>query len=328
LQPLLGRLLQIISESARRRSGAAATEAMRRELEDLFRSLSTRTRGDALADAADQIIVLVEQLLEATESDIGEQELSAALGLVRDAVSLIAAEERGLQQTLTASTTRLRGIVHLPELAALRDAVLQEAAHLSDVAARRDADARRHIGNLQAKIETLEEHLAATRVEATYDGLTGLLNRRSVESAYKQFSAMGRRFVLALFDVDDFKRINDILGHLGGDAALKSIGKTLQTFVRSQDIVGRFGGDEFILLMVDTTLGQAEHRLLSLLQTIRTRPLKVDGFDRMLTVSCGAAEFQFGDRFEDLLQRADRALYSVKRTGKNRLAVTAAAAGR
>lgn len=141
-----------------------------------------------------------------------------------------------------------------------------------------------------------------TRLAAQHDALTGLANRRAVEAAFKGFTESRRRFVLALFDVDDFKRINDTFGHVAGDATLKAIAATVKSSIRDDDVVGRYGGDEFILMMVDASLAQAEQRLRAIIRDIRNAPPSDPGLPT-ITVSCGAAAYSAGDTFENLVGR-------------------------
>src|ERR671912_934349 len=98
-----------------------------------------------------------------------------------------------------------------------------------------------------------------------------------------------------------FKRINDNLGHSCGDAVLTVISRTLTQAVRQQDIVGRLGGDEFIILMLDVTVPQAEHRLRQILSNLAAAPVMIDAEQAWFSVSCGAAKINDQDNLSSLL---------------------------
>ena len=131
-----------------------------------------------------------------------------------------------------------------------------------------------------------------------------------------------RQFVVALFDLDDFKQINDIGGHQTGDRVLQEVARGLKTSTRPDDVVARIGGDEFAVLASGLTLREAESRLRAILTQMTTAMSATSNVPR-ITLSCGAAECSAGDTMQSLMARADQALYDAKRKGKNRVSVKA-----
>jgi diguanylate cyclase (GGDEF)-like protein len=164
--------------------------------------------------------------------------------------------------------------------------------------------------------------IAATRTAASIDTLTGLVNRRTVTRAVEEAMAYvrsGGSYAMLLLDVDHFKSINDLLGHQAGDRALARIGAILAESVRDGDVAGRFGGEEFIVIMRDAdrerALGVAE-RLRSAIEASGIR--YADG--QPITISIGVTYARPGDvSSEAVIERADRALYRAKNTGRNRV---------
>ena len=124
-----------------------------------------------------------------------------------------------------------------------------------------------------------------------------------------------------MVDVDNFKRINDVHGHVLGDRALTIVAQALKDSVRQdRDVVARIGGDEFALLISGLALPQVESRLRMLSASLAgARVDAVNGAPLMLTLSCGIAEYSAGDTVESLMERADRALYEAKNLGRNRV---------
>ncbi|WP_432735417.1 sensor domain-containing diguanylate cyclase [Maridesulfovibrio sp. FT414] len=173
------------------------------------------------------------------------------------------------------------------------------------------------INHFQLRLERLAET----------DELTGLGNRRAfearVDSAIVQFEKNARPFSVVLLDLDGFKQVNDVFGHVEGDNVLRRIASVLGNSVRESDFCARWGGDEFIIL-VDGDINLA----VSISERIREA---VVGCDRCVpdsagdspgervTVSCGAAQYSDGDTLDSLTGRADAAMYRSKESGKNRV---------
>ncbi len=160
------------------------------------------------------------------------------------------------------------------------------------------------------------------RREAFLDPLTGLHNRRYLDERLK--TAMTERhpsqpLSLLLIDVDNFKDINDSLGHQGGDRVLQSIAMAIASTLRSTDILGRFGGDEFVAVLPDAD----PVRALQLAERVAERVKEVGGgILADTTVSIGLSSFpEHGDQVRELLHAADEAMYSAKRNGRRQVAV-------
>jgi diguanylate cyclase (GGDEF)-like protein/PAS domain S-box-containing protein len=172
---------------------------------------------------------------------------------------------------------------------------------------------------------------AEVRMLAYYDPLTELPNRRllteRLERAIVDNARSGEHGALMFIDLDDFKNINDLLGHHSGDQLLRETGQRLQATVRESDTVARFGGDEFVILLAH--LAEAEAKALAaachvadkLLERLGT-PYRLAGLDRVCTASIGLVLFNGHDHTADeLMQRADLSMYEAKRSGKNTASV-------
>ncbi|RBP27020.1 diguanylate cyclase (GGDEF)-like protein [Marinobacter pelagius] len=154
--------------------------------------------------------------------------------------------------------------------------------------------------------------------KASYDQLTGLLNRTRTEESLvyeiQRSERYGNALAVILFDIDKFKLINDTFGHDIGDQVLGRIGEQLSHATRSSDIVGRWGGEEFLLVLPETSLSGARQ----VAEMIRSEVEASDyGLSKPVTVSLGCADFQSGDLVEALVKRADVALYQAKESGRN-----------
>ena len=175
--------------------------------------------------------------------------------------------------------------------------------------------------------------IAQTRESSVRDGLTGCFNRAYALEALKAEIQRARRtrrpLSVLMFDVDEFKAINDRHGHLAGDAVLAAIGARLASMLRATDVKCRYGGDEFIVILPDTVLSGAEHVASTLLDTLSTLRVSVGATVLSTTISIGVTMLQPGETEPStVIGRADAALYRAKRSGRNQFAtVELAAAG-
>jgi len=169
----------------------------------------------------------------------------------------------------------------------------------------------------------LEGALKTIHDMAIRDELTGAHNRRFLMSAlgslHARSSRTGEAFCVAIADIDHFKKVNDLLGHAGGDHVLRCFSSNAERELRAMDQFGRYGGEEFMLIMNQTTLDSAmlgAERLRR--NTERIRFPEFDP-DFRLTVSVGVAQHRRGETIEDTVRRADEALYRAKSGGRNRV---------
>ena len=166
--------------------------------------------------------------------------------------------------------------------------------------------------------------LALAEVErlAAFDELTGLANRRRARTylaaQLAQQQPSGLNCAVALIDLDHFKRINDTLGHDGGDRVLKAFAARARTVIRSTDLLSRWGGEEFLLVMPGTSIDEASALLRRLLDQVRK--LSADG--GAITFSAGIARYDADDTIDATIARADRRMYFAKNAGRNRICVS------
>jgi two-component system, cell cycle response regulator len=177
------------------------------------------------------------------------------------------------------------------------------------------------------RILDLQEQLISARESmryaATHDGLTGLMNRgeimnmleRELERAQRERKPVG----VILADVDHFKNVNDTLGHLFGDEALREIGHRFRDQLRIYDGVGRYGGEEFLLVLPNCDLPNTILRAKELCEVISNTPINHSGSQQTITMSMGVAvsEANAKNQPDILLNHADIALYAAKENGRN-----------
>lgn len=161
---------------------------------------------------------------------------------------------------------------------------------------------------------------------AQVDALTFLLNRRMIVQELQREILRAMRydspFSIALADIDHFKKINDVYGHLAGDEVLRQVAYQLRDHIRHPDIVGRYGGEEFLILLPNTKSLAAEEQAGRLTTQVRETIIDLYEHPLKITISIGIAQFQIGvDTWETLLKRADDAMYEAKNSGRDRWVV-------
>ncbi|MBT7513301.1 MAG: GGDEF domain-containing protein [Candidatus Marinimicrobia bacterium] len=161
-------------------------------------------------------------------------------------------------------------------------------------------------------------------LNATQDGLTGLLNHKTFKDRIDEEINRAKRFkhdlVVLMLDLDKFKRINDTLGHPYGDYVIKTVAKILKDNVRLIDVVARYGGEEFIIVLVNTNMKKALPVADRIVKNISEFPFSVDNNDVKMTISCGMSEYPKQSNIaQEIISYADQAMYKVKKMGGNQV---------
>lgn len=176
------------------------------------------------------------------------------------------------------------------------------------------------LASLLIQVSELEEKMRAL---ATYDSLTGLLNRQAFLHDSNSFICFAAREQIPLsviiLDLDKFKNINDTYGHPAGDEVLKHFGKTVKTIFRKSDLIGRIGGEEFALLLPNTSQDDAVTLSDRLHSLVRGSTINYDQFSIKYTISIGLVSLLVNeiDTIESILKNADKSLYSAKGNGRD-----------
>ena len=195
-----------------------------------------------------------------------------------------------------------------------------------------------HVTRLRASLARKRDELAVAleRVQqlASHDELTGVYNRRHLmemlEQQRERAQRHGERLVVCILDLDHFKRVNDLHGHLAGDDALRSFSAHVRQQLRRMDVLGRaklessfgrYGGEEFLLLLPYAGLEGALGCLARLRLSMHEHPLDTCAGPLAMTFSAGIAEYRVGESASQVLARADAALYRAKANGRDRVEV-------
>ncbi len=182
---------------------------------------------------------------------------------------------------------------------------------------------KQRVDEAEKRINELQSELNKASLLVRHDQLTGALNRRGLDEIYENEVARANRrkspLCIALLDIDNFKKLNDSLGHDAGDAALIHLVSVIRETLRPQDTLARFGGEEFIILLPDTALEDASKALVRLQRELTKRIFLHENEKVLITFSAGVTELRSDDSQAGVIKRADEAMYSAKKTGKNKV---------
>ena len=186
------------------------------------------------------------------------------------------------------------------------------------------------LSTMESKLRLMKEETAEYKKRLTIqkhklflDSLTQVHNRAALderlEQEYKRWLRYRTPLCMAIIDIDHFKNINDNYGHMAGDKALKVVAKALQSALRDTDFIARFGGEEFVVLLPNINPDKFQKPLETLRQTIKSIPFRFRDAKVEITISIGATLFKDGDNPSDVFERADKALYHAKNTGRDQV---------
>lgn len=287
----------------------AATSESQREFENYLQSLNER-----LSTMQDNLSAAHEGVAQSQEAArVLDDELRQHVGGLRHSVL----EANDLASLKQAVRTRLDGLL------ATADAYQQRHSQHENQLGERLQQLVGRVTSLEQAASGLRQRLEEQRHLALVDTLTELPNRAAwderLEVEVARWQRYGGELLLAVLDVDHFKRINDDFGHLAGDRVLKIIAGELRKRLRKTDFIARFGGEEFALLLPHMPLPEGLRLLDTLRQGIEQCPFHFKGEPVTVTLSGGLGRFAEGETLEQVFERADHALYAAKDAGRNRI---------
>jgi diguanylate cyclase len=307
--PDLGRLLERVTQVASEQRASGQREKL--ELEHLLQQLTSR----------------LDEIAAHLAGEVEEQ--NAAQGETEKLDLLVSGEVEQLKSN----------VMRALDLPGMRDQVSHRLAairgHLQDFRGREESRIktyRERVGRMRSRIRELEResHMLHVSLQeeqrlAMIDALTGIPNRAAyddrIEQEFRRWKRFGRTVSILAWDIDRFKTINDAYGHKAGDKVLRIFGQQLAKHVRETDFVARYGGEEFVMLLVGSSPAEAHTVADKIRNEIAQLGFHFHDQPVTVTASCGITNFIAEDTPDAAFDRADRALYQAKETGRNRCVV-------
>ena len=254
--------------------------------------------------------------------------LKSMVGLLIDRLDHLSESTGGYQEKFGQYAKQIEAAGDITQLSAVLGDLLTDTRG-AQATMRRSRDeleqARQATQVHSERVQQLEKELTEVGQLVKEDQLTNVLNRRGLEEAFLVEEARavraGMPLAVALLDVDNFKQLNDKLGHVAGDGALKHLAGILRDAVRPSDVVARYGGEEFVLLLPDTGIEEAVNVMARVQRTLTRRFFLYQNERVLITFSAGVAMLAAGEDRETVIARADGAMYQAKQSGKNRVCV-------
>ena len=240
-----------------------------------------------------------------------EREVHAGVADIRETVR----NESDVDAIRSRITSQLDGIGN--EMARFRELETKRAAG----AEARNSELAKRVRDLEFEASSLRQRCEDQQAKLVLDPLTQVHSRYAYDGRLAEEFDRWKRYqnplAYAIWDVDYFKRVNDSFGHKAGDRALQRLAQIVREQMRESDFLARIGGEEFVVLFPDTDKAQALNAMESIRARVGQTKFKYNGKPVVLSISCGITDFQSSDDPERVYERADKALYQAKQSGRN-----------
>ena len=250
-----------------------------------------------------------------------EKEFRDIIDLLSKAMTGLSNDNQTFYRRVFDHSEKLEKITLLDDIKKIKNALKTEVDQIKETVENQKRQQRAQIEKLSTQVDSLKGELQT-------DALTGVNNRKSLdcflEDQVERCHLNGTSFALLMLDIDNFKSINDTYGHLTGDRVLLAFATKCKNSIRGDDFIGRYGGEEFVILLPGASLRNARKKAMQICKSLAASRYAVEGADPnhflSATVSIGVSTLQTADTPTGLVERADKALYLAKKSGKNRVA--------
>jgi len=296
--------------------------------DDLGRALGRLRAGDDVLTLADQTEHCRSEALSFADRERlylahRDSELRRIIEVLTEGMVAMSNGAATYHRKLLDTGARVEAATRLSDLVRMRSAITNEVRVLRNSVTERQVEESKANASLRSEIDCLRVKVEHARSEARVDALTQAANRASFDDE------LGRRcelassgvegFALLLADVDYFKAINDTHGHPVGDRVLHALVVFLRDRVRREDLIARWGGEEFAVILPGASLRSAHQKAKTMVRELSEREWIIDQAKRLrFTMSIGVTAWRPGDEPNEMVGRADRALYNAKNKGRNR----------
>lgn len=293
-----------------------AGDALQVSLLNLHQRLLEETSKEVVNETGTQLETELQHWAQRSAKYYADRtnDVKEILTMVAKTASDVGERDERYGKQLQDLTKRLQATALLPDIRTIRESLGKDVSDFTSCLENMAQDGMESVAQLRAKVSRYEARLEEVEVLASQDDLTGLANRRKVERQLERRIQDGRKFSVIYLDLNGFKEINDVYGHLAGDDLLKQFAGELQTAFRTDDVIGRWGGDEFIVL-VDGE--RHEDQLRKRIEDWVNGDYILAGPEQQkVTVSAavGTAAWVPGMSATELVRQADGSMYAEKQS--------------
>ncbi len=253
-----------------------------------------------------------------------ENEFRDIIEILTKAMASVDAESRIFNKNIYEQTEKFEKITLLDDIKKIKTSLKQEVEQMRKTIREKQENDRKQIEMLSKQVSSLNVDLEKAMEESLKDGLTGIYNRRAfdryITDLEERNTVTNSPFSLLILDIDKFKDINDTYGHTVGDRVLLALAQRCKEIIRSDDYLARYGGDEFVIVLPGASLKNASKMAKRIWKAIAAASYSMDDVEEgrklSFTASIGVSVHKKGDTAVTVTERADKALFKAKRSGK------------
>lgn len=291
--------------------------------------LGARLSAERLSEAEARIGALLDQQIEMQRNlEEARSSLKDMLSMIVDRLGSVGNSTARFQQRISSYQQELVGQPDALVVARVVGGLLADTKQVSEEIQKSQqdlAEARRKVESYELRVRSLEHELAQTARMVQNDPLTHALNRRGLDEVFRIEASRSSRYrvplTVVMIDLDNFKSINDSLGHAAGDRALIHFVTTAQASLRSTELIARTGGEEFVVVFPATGVTDCVDAIRRLQRELARSQFQFEGQSVVMTFSAGAAAWRENESLAQILRRADAAMYEAKHGGKDRIII-------
>jgi diguanylate cyclase len=300
------------------------------EMDALAETLVSETITRKMASAFEDVKPIVVDYIAREKTYLREKEteLKNIIDLLTKGLAVVNAENTAFNSRMHDQSERIERITLLDDMKRIKGEIKVEVEQMQRVVLEKQEKDNQQIETLSRRVSALSKNLEKAKTASLTDGLTGLYNRAAFDRCIKKLADAGTLnnavFSLLMMDIDNFKIINDTYGHQTGDRVLMAMAQKCKAEVRKEDFLARYGGEEFSIVLPGVPLKAASKKAAAICKSIASRTYKLNDENRKdvkiaFTISIGVGQYKKGDTVGTLIERADKALYAAKHSGKNRV---------
>ncbi len=252
-----------------------------------------------------------------------DTEFKNIIQILSSGIATLDSENQDFNLRIQEESLKLEKMSQLDDIRKLKSELEAEVALLKNIVKEKKGRDAKQMQFLSNEVEDLKTELKKTKDASLTDGLSGAYNRAAFDAHIMSLVSSAKpAFSLLMLDIDDFKQINDTHGHRVGDRVIMALVQKCKNLIRGDDFLARYGGEEFVMVLPGANLKQATKKAQAICKEIAGTQYALDDSRQnpplRFSVSIGVSSFQKQDTVESIIERADKALYQAKRSGKNR----------